>query len=280
MIKESKEIAIFQSGRLGDLWMTLPLANHLYKNAHKPIRIFYDKCYGNTVFSSFPYVDPVPIRMNRFLTETTRPSRLFSQGLAQLQTYIRLKRTGIEVVWNQIYPWRWLQATFFGKPYPYYWYLKYPEILNSRIVPSTLEINNGKTILVFMNSQSLPTLDTTKNHEWLHNNLEKLVEWTGYKPIIVAYGDQPDHPKYETWRGSLEEYQKLIAQCGIVFGIITSAHILGQLLGKIVIPLYGKNTSIIDSIGKETLLLKFPENFSGKDNEALNIAIEKEMVYQ
>ena len=272
---KSKEVGIFQSGRLGDLWMTLPLANHLYQNGHKPIKIFYDECYGDTVFSPFPYVDPVPIRMNHFFTETTRPLRLFSQGLAQLQAYFRLKRTGIKIVWNQIYPWRWFQATFLGKPYPYYWYLKYPEILKSRVVPSILEIKSGKTILVFMHSQSLPTLDTAQSHEWLHRNLDQLIKWTGYKPIIVAYGNQPDHSKYETWRGSLEAYQKLIAQCGIVFGIITSAHVLGQLLGKIVIPLYGRNTSIVDTIGEETLLLKFPDNFSDKDNETLNIATGK-----
>jgi NAD-dependent SIR2 family protein deacetylase len=114
-----------------------------------------------------------------------------------------------------------------------------------------LEIKNDKTILVFQESQSVSFTKNDSYYNWIYSHLDELVINTGFRPIIVAYGEQPDHPKYETWRGTLEDYQRLIAQCGMVYGIITSAHVLGQLLGKPVFALYRAKQSIVDTIGQE-----------------------------
>jgi hypothetical protein len=65
----------------------------------------------------------------------------------------------------------------------------------------------------------------------------------------------PDHPRYETWRGDLRAYQQLIARCGIIYGVNTSAHVLGQLLGKAVVACYPRVGRTIDTIGKETAKL-------------------------
>ena len=47
----------------------------------------------------------------------------------------------------------------------------------------------------------------------------------------------------------------MIAACGMVFGIITSAHVLGQLLGKPTVVLYSERQSILDMIGYEDVKL-------------------------
>ena len=252
MYSEKQNTCIFQTGRLGDLWMTLPMANDLFQRSNDPIPVYYDKRYGPDVFHFFPYVEACPIDMPDRLPERNRLLRLINQGFGQWITFRGLKKRYPRVIWNQIFPWRWFQACAYGRPYPDYWYRHNPKLAESRCVPTTLQVTQGQNILVFLSSQSLPRLGSAENAQWLERNLQRLVDVTGLDPLVVACGDQPDHPGYKTWRGSLIEYQQLIAGSALIFGIITSAHVLGQVLGKPVVALYGKNTMMLDRIGQET----------------------------
>lgn len=267
---------IFQTGRLGDLWMTLPLGYYLFKRFNKPIPVYYDRIYGNDVFKFFPFVTGQPLDIKKILPEHNRVLRVISQGMGQLNTFFSLKKRHHEIIWNQIFPWRWFFARINNQPYPHYWYRNYPDALKSRVVPTNLNVKNGETILVFLESQSLPQLNSKYARIWLERNLDTLVKKTGFKPLVVAYGDQPYHKHYETWRGSMDEYQNLIADCGVVYGISTSAHVLGQVLGKPVIPLYGKNQHVMDTIGQEPLRLIEGTDFSKQDMGKLDDHLSKE----
>jgi hypothetical protein len=180
----------------------------------------------------------------------------------------KLKKEGRDVIWNQIFPFRWPQAHIMRRPYVEHWYRRYQQI-DFRRAETTLETRNEKTILVFQESQSVSFTKDASYYDWIYGTLEKLVMKTGYVPIVVAYGEQPNHTRYDTWRGSLDDYQRLIASCGMVYGIITSAHVLGQLLGKPVVALYAAKQSIVDTIGSETTLLRFPHLFTAEQLKRL-----------
>ncbi|NLX24826.1 MAG: hypothetical protein GXY61_02540 [Lentisphaerae bacterium] len=255
----SRTVSILQTGRLGDLWYTTPLAHWLHQQGHT-VEVVYDKCFGNP-FSFFPYVEPRPVNLPRYCEKNIRWGHLFNEVVWQLGWLHRLKAEGKKVVWNEIFPFRWLQAHCKGRPYVEYWYHKNPQI-NFRRATTTLTVSNEKTILVFLESQSISFTKGDAYQRWIDGNLKTLAARTGYKPVVVAYGNQPDHPEYETWRGSLNEYQRLIASCGIVYGISTSAHVLGQLLGKPVVALYNDRQSPVDTIGGETARLSYLEQFN------------------
>jgi hypothetical protein len=245
-------ISILQTGRLGDLWYTAPLANWLHGQGYE-VEVVYDQSFGNP-FSFFPYIKPCPVILPRYCAKNIRWGHVYNEAVWQLTWLRKLKAEGRKVIWNEVFPFRWLQAHQKGVPYVEYWYRNYPQI-DFRRAPTSLKISNEKTILVFLESQSVSFRKDQSYYDWIFGNLEKLAEVTGYRPIIVAYGNQPDHSVYETWRGSLGEYQQLIARCGIIYGIITSSHVLGQLLGKPVISLYKKKQSIVDTIGGEFVAL-------------------------
>ncbi|MBD5635169.1 MAG: hypothetical protein IAI49_11890 [Candidatus Eremiobacteraeota bacterium] len=80
-------------------------------------------------------------------------------------------------------------------------------------------------------------------------------ERTRYRVIYVPPPGGADHARFETWRGDLGAYQRLIARSGMIFGIVTSAHVLGQLLGKPVVACYRDKRRRIDTIGSETARL-------------------------
>jgi hypothetical protein len=262
----SDKISILQTGRIGDLWYTAPLANWQYEKGHE-VEVVYDSTFGNP-FSFFPYIEPRPVTLPRYCSKNIRWGHFYNEAVWQLGWLRKLKSEGREIIWNEIFPFRWLQAHRKQIPYVEHWYRKYPQI-NFRTAPTTLSVSNEKTILVFQESQSISFIKDDSYTAWIDGNLKVLVEKTDYKPVVVAYGDQPDHPEYETWRGSMDDYQRLIASCGIVYGISTSAHVLGQLLGKPVVALYNDRQSPVDTIGAETARLKFSQQFTDEQLKML-----------
>ncbi len=245
-------ISILQTGRLGDLWYTAPLAKW-YHDQGRGVEVVYDETYGDP-FAFFPYITPRPVCLPRYCLKNVGWGHFFNEAIWQLSWLVKLRQEGRNVVWNEIFPFRWIQAHCLKRHYVEHWYRKYPQI-DFRKAETTLDIRNDKTILVFQISKSVKFSMNASYYNWIYTNLETLIENTGYRPIVVAYGSQPDHPEYETWRGSLDDYQRLIASCGVVYGIITSAHVLGQLLGKPVVALYRAKQSIVDRIGEESVTL-------------------------
>jgi len=229
-----KKITILQTGRLGDLWFTTPLAWHLHQQGVE-VEVAYNAKFGNP-FTFFPYIKPRPLPLRNWF-----PGDRFGYGINEMiwqpVEWLRLKRSGRTVIWNQIFPYRLLQSMRKGKP-----------------------LSEGDTMLVFTESQSIRFKKDSAYYEWIGRNLRNVIDATGLRPVVVAYGDQPDHPVYETWRGSLEEYQHLIAGCGAVFGISTSAHVLGQLLGKPLVTLYEQGQHPLGMIGNETVTLSQGED--------------------
>jgi hypothetical protein len=243
-------ITILQTGRLGDLWFTTPLAWHLNQLGYE-VEVGYNSTFGNP-FIFFPYVKPLPFKLKNWL-----PGNRFGYGINEIiwqpSVWLSLKLRKKNVIWNQIFPYRQIQSLMKHKSFVECWYDKYPKI-DYRHAPCDLKVTQGDTILVFTESQSIRFKTDQTYHEWIYRNLRKVVDATGFRPVVVAYGNQPDHHEYETWRGSLEEYQRLIAGCGLVYGISTSAHVLGQLLGKPIIPLY-KGHHPLNRIGDESFCL-------------------------
>jgi len=253
-------IAILQTGRLGDLWFTVPLADHLASRGHT-VEVWYDGNYGDP-FTFFPSVTPKPVRLRGVLPGAGRIATVANSAAAQLVLYAQLKRLGRTVIWNQIYPFR-VGAYLENRPYPCYWYRHFPEVAFRR-ARTTLTLANDRTILYFAASASLRIDDGGAYRSWLEANLHELETHTGYRVIYVPPPGGPEHPRYETWRGDLAAYQQLIARCGIVFGISTSAHVLGQLLGKTVIPCYVSRSRLVDTIGEESVRL-FPGDTLGPE---------------
>jgi hypothetical protein len=242
------------------------LAHWLHEQGHS-VEVVYDESFGNP-FAFFPYIEPRPVHLPRYCEKNIRWGHVFNEAVWQLNWFRKLKSEGRKVIWNEVFPFRWLQAHWKKAPYVEYWYRKDSQV-DFRTAPTTLEIRNDKTILVFRESQSISFRKNESFDEWVDGSLKNLVARTGYQPVVVAYGNQPDHPKYETWRGSLDDYQRLIASCGLVYGISTSAHVLGQLLGKPVIALYSDRQSPVDTIGAETLRLCFPQQLSATQLDKL-----------
>jgi hypothetical protein len=259
MSEERETVAILQTGRLGDLWYTLPLCHHLYSQGHE-VEVVYDAQFGNP-FTFAPYVKPRPIAVQRRFPRDKGWGHFWNEAVIQLRWLRMLRREGRRVVWNQVFPFHWPQAVLRRVPYPVYWYRKYPEI-DFRKAVTTLDVRQGDRLLVFRHSQSLKLAEDTSYYEWIDRNLTLIANATGLRPLLVAYGDQPDHKQYDTWRGSLDEYENLVAGCGMVFGISTSAHVLGQLLGKPVVALYDNRQRIVDTIGAESGCLCFSQHLT------------------
>jgi len=252
--------AILQTGRLGDLWFTVPLADRLV-DLGRHVEVWYDRVYGNP-FAHFPSVVPRPVKLTRVLPGKSRLATIVNAASEQALLFAQLKRLGRTVVWNQIYPLR-LAAWLENEPYPQYWYRHYPGI-DFRTARTTLAVENGRTILYFAASASLRIGAGSGFDAWLENNLERLRSHTGYRVLYVPPPGEPDHPRFDTWRGDLDAYQRLIAGCGVVFGISTSAHVLAQLLGKAVIPCYIDRRRLLDTIGAEKIKL-YPGDLLGAE---------------
>ncbi len=247
----NRKINILQTGRLGDLWFTTPLAWHLHCQGYE-VAVVYNSKFGNP-FSFFPYVKPMPVKLRDWFPGP-RFGYGFNEMIWQPAEWVKLKFQGQRVIWNQIFPYRSVLSLAKRKPFVECWYERYPQI-NFRRAPCDLKVTSGDTILVFTESQSIRFTRDQAHRDWVDRNLRKVMAATGFRPVIVAWGSQPDHPEYETWRGSLEDYQRLIAGCGLVYGISTSSHVLGQLLGKPVIVLYDKNQHPLGRIGGETMYI-------------------------
>lgn len=256
---EGRTVAILQTGRLGDLWFTLPLCHHLHTRGVR-VEVVYDAACGSP-FLFAPYVTPRPMSVKRVLPGDRWWGRFISEALIELAWLRMLKREGRIVVWNQLYPFRWLSGVLRRRPYPEYWYRHYPAI-NFRRAVTTLDVKPGDRILVFRHSRSLNMAEDAAYFAWIDRNLDRVVEATGMRPLVVAYGEQPDHGRYETWRGTMAGYQELIAGCGVVFGMSTSAHVLGQLLGKPTVVLYGRYQFVVNTIGAETACVRNPDELT------------------
>jgi hypothetical protein len=249
--------AILQTGRLGDLWFTLPLAHHLHQQG-LAVEVVYDAQYANP-FTFAPYVTARPVPLPDRLKIKGRWGYAINQAYHQHCLYKSLKQQRVEkIIWRQIFPYRWIQAIRDNRPYPCQWYAAFPEI-NFRRAPTSLECANDRTILLLDKSQSVHFDKDDGYRGWFGENLQKLVAATQYTPVYVAHGSEPDHPRYRTWRGSQDDYQRLIARCGIVYGTSTSAHVLGQLLGKAVVPLYSNRKARYDTLGEEDAFL-YPQD--------------------
>lgn len=267
---QTSPVAILQTGRLGDLWYTVPLADYLAQNGQR-VEVWYDQSFGHP-FTYFPSVIPRPIQLPRFTDSSNVPFRLLNSIGQQLYLYRKLRQLGRRIIWNQIHP-LGIGAYFSNRPYPEYWYRHYPTI-NFRRAQNSFQCRNDRTLLYFASSVSLRISAGNGYEDWLDRNLRQLQKLTGYHILYVPPPGAPDHPTHETWRGSLDDYQELIAHCGLVFGIITSAHVLGQLLDKPVIACYTSRRLIFDTIGGETLRLFPGDNISTEDSLKINSALQ------
>lgn len=251
-------VAILQTGRLGDIWLTLPLADHLHQQGIQ-VDCYYDARYGNP-FSFTPYVNPKPVVLPDWIKLKNRWGYALNEAIHQARLLISLKRRYSRVIWRQTFPYRWLKVAWDNRP-GIRFYDTFPEISRLR-APTTLDCSNDGTILLFCRSQSVRFVQDARHHQWIEDNLQLLVQATGYAPIHVAFGNEPDHPKYPTWRGNLDDYQRLIAKCGLVYGITTSAHAFAQLTGKANIHLHGGPHINYNRIGNETAWLYPYDRFS------------------
>jgi hypothetical protein len=257
-----RRVSILQTGRLGDLWYTVPLAQHLSRQGWLP-EVVYDEDYGNP-FSFFPEVSSRPVPMRKYFPDNHGIAHLLNESVWQLYWFFRLRREGGRIVWRQVFPFRWLQAHFSRVPYVTHWYRCYPDV-DYRHAAARLDTRRDGTILVFRESQSISFDRTPRHYQWIDRNLDSVVERTGLRPVVIAYGDQPDHQRHETWRGTLDEYQQRVASCSAIFGIVTSGHVLGQLLGKPTVALYSASQSIVDTIGGETVALRYENDLTHLD---------------
>lgn len=249
------EVAILQSGRLGDLWFVTPLAHALHQLGAR-VSVVHRADFGDP-FVHFPCAisspAPAPVR-----SKTTRLGHAAEEALWQWRQWQRLRREPTPVIWNQIFPFRWLYAAASGASYPEYWYRNLPGI-DFRTAPTTLEITTEPLILFFRRSFSFRGAIPDGFDVWMHHTLDRLAEVTGFRILVVATSEEPDDREHPTWRGSLDDFQRLVARCSVVAGITTSGHVLGQLLGKRVVAMYPRGVRAIDRIGGETISLEFPK---------------------
>lgn len=245
-------LTLLQTSRLGDLWFTTPMAWHFHQQGYD-VEVAYHASFGNP-FTFFPYIRPVPLPLTSWAPRF-RFQYLLHEMTGQPEAWLRLRKLGPrKIVWPQIYPWRLLPSILKNKPYSECMYERYPEI-PFRQTRSTLPVTPGDTLLVFTESQSIPFVKDAAYFRWISENIERIARATGLRPVSVLYGNQTAPPNCEIWRGSLEDYQRLIAGCGAVYGICTSAHVLGQLLGKPIVTLYQKKQQTLGRIGEDTVSL-------------------------
>ncbi len=252
--------AIVQTGKLGDLWFTVPLADHLSDLGHR-VEVWYDATY-DAPFRYFPSIVPRPVGLPNIVLGSGRFGRVVNAVAKQAVLRARVSGLGRRVVRNEIYPFR-LDAYLANRPYPESWYRPYPGV-DFRRARTTLRVENVGTILYFAASSSLRVEPASANTPWLEDNVARLAEHTGCRVIYVPPPDAPEHHRFETFRGDAAAYQRLIASCDIVFGIITSAHVLGQLLGKAVVACYIDRRMTVDTIGGETIRLYPLERLDNK----------------
>lgn len=250
----SGEIAILQSGRLGDLWFVTPLAHALHQLG-ATVRVIHRADFGNP-FTHFPYAisSPAPAPVP---TRTDRLGYAAEEAAWQWRQWRRLRAEATPVIWNQIFPFRWLPALASGHSYPEYWYRRLPGI-DFRRAPSTLDLATEPLVLFFRRSFSFRGAIPDRFDAWMRDTVRQIAAATGFRVLVVATNSEPDDEDHATWRGSLEEFQRLVAKCSIVAGITTSGHVLGQLLGKHVVAMYPPGVRSIDRIGAETIALEFP----------------------
>ena len=244
-------VAILQTGRLGDIWITLPMAYYLHQKGIQ-VDCYYDARYGNP-FSFTPYVNPKPVILPDWIKLKNRWGYALNEAIHQARLLVWLKCRYSRVIWRQVFPYRWLKVAWDKRP-GIRFYDPFPEVPHLQ-AHTTLVCSNDRTILLFCRSQSVRFDQDAKHHQWIEDNLQHLVQATGYTPVHVAFGNEPDHPKYRTWRGNLDDYQRLIAGCGIVYGITTSAHAFAQLIGKANVHLHGGPHLSYNQIGNETAWL-------------------------
>lgn len=251
-------VTILQSGRLGDLWYVTPLANAL-DAAGLEVRVVFNESFGNP-FAFFPSITPCPVPATPL---RGRWRDALADATWQIDQWRLLRAQGGPVIWNQIFPLRWIQALAQGRCYPEYWYRNFPGC-DFRRTLSTLTVSREPRILFFRRSHSFRALDSPALSAWLRANVRRLAEATGFEVVVVATAAEADDPEFPTWRGSLDEYQQLIARCSVVTGIVTSGHVLGQLLGKAVVAMYPQTVRSIDRIGGETIAITHPEDLTAK----------------
>jgi hypothetical protein len=266
-------VAILQTGRLGDLWFTLPLAWQLRQQGSE-VEIWYDASFGNP-FKYMPYVVPRPVRLPFSVNRINRrPWDFAKEAFNQMQLYAWLRMRRSRVIWNELYPLRLPRVIRRKIPYPVQWYERHPGV-SFRRAPMTLPCRNDRTILLVKRSTSLffqrgPAFDA-----WIDENLRSLAAATGYSPIHVTHAEEEPHPGCRSCRADFDEYQHLIAGAGIVFGVSTSAHVLGQLLGKPVVSLYPDPGMRYIKIGDETAQLHPYEILSSAQIEGILEACAK-----
>ena len=106
-----------------------------------------------------------------------RAVRLVNAGISQLITYRSLSRQHENLLWNQIYPWRWIQAFFLGKTLPF--------LLVSALSASA-EIQGGLSLFLkkamiepswsFSTVFHYRNLAESKIRTWFYRNLELLAK--------------------------------------------------------------------------------------------------------
>lgn len=247
---DRQPVAILQTGRLGDLWFTLPLAWELHKQGCE-VEIWYDASFGEP-FKYMPYVRPCPVRLpltpNR---ANRRPWDFAKEAFNQVQLYAWLRMRRSRVIWNELYPLHLPRVIRRKTPYPTQWYERHPGVQFRRAV-TTLPRRNDGTILLLKRSTSLFFQRGPAFDDWIDENLRLLAAATGYTPLHVMHGEEEPHRGCQICRADFDQYQQLIAGAGIVFGVSTSAHVLGQLLGKPIVSLYPDPKVRYIKIGDET----------------------------
>lgn len=252
--------AIIQSGKIGDLWLTVNLADalHLYD---AETTVVYDERHGD-VFEFFPSVKAMPVPFKHWF-KNEGFGHAFNEAVWQIYWVIKMELRGYKVIWNQVYPFRWLHCYLKKMGFADYWYRKY-SLFRSRRPATTLEVKDEGIMLVIPPGGSeLPQIE-------FYHNMVFAKELFGQK-VIVIHSDDRSHclVTEEIWEGSFSDYQQLVASCSLVFGEATSAHVLGQLLGKKTVAIYKEGTPRTDFLGGETVRLIGDEVITDEQLEKL-----------
>jgi hypothetical protein len=78
----NSSVSILQTGRLGDLWYTAPLAKWYYDQG-RDVEVVYDGMFGNP-FAFFPYIKPRPVHLRRYCSTNVGWGHFYNEAIWQI----------------------------------------------------------------------------------------------------------------------------------------------------------------------------------------------------
>lgn len=246
-----KTAAILQTGRLGDLWLTIPKIQQLAHEGYR-ITVVTDIAYSGALsFVRDAHEVIYPFNM----ASDPRLMYAIRQAISQPLTYAYLKAKYDLVVWNQVFPYRMLKSR--KRPFPEVWYDK-RDWLHVDLSRIDLDICDKGYIVV--NGTSISNnVDHADSQSWV----EKLaLKYGSYDNCFYITHDSFKHPRLQTIRtNSVQELANIVAGCHAVVGVGSAMHSIGCVLGKHVVAAYTKwdGANKFGTIGHEARILAIGE---------------------